>query len=189
MTDLPWPFRTPGRRVCQHLGNPTLDQLCLTSAVYLPVFPLKAPQTVPNPAVQVAQHCGRLAEPKIANPPSQIRCEGRDDVLEAAALIPSCECFHLRFQSCQCLRSDFPSFGALPPGKTEPEAAPLPGAVDATLTPVHLQLQAPRDEATDARQHAHPGSGTPHVDIAIIRVPTESVTSVLEFLVQLVQHH
>ena len=73
MTDLPRPFRTPGRRVCQRRGNPALDQLCLASAVPLPVFPLEAPQMVTNPAVQVAQHCGRLAEPKITNPPSQIR--------------------------------------------------------------------------------------------------------------------
>src|SRR5262249_28596097 len=115
--------------------------------------------------------------------------EGRDDVREAAALIPSCACFHLRFEPCQCRRSDFPSFGALPPGKAAPEETPLPGTVDGTLTPVHLQLQALRDEATDARQHACPGSGTPHVDIAIIRVPTEPVPAVLKFLVQLIQHH
>jgi hypothetical protein len=54
MTALPWPFRTPGRRVRQRLGHPTLAQLCLASAVHLPVFPLEAPQTVTNPAGQVA---------------------------------------------------------------------------------------------------------------------------------------
>src|SRR5712691_988719 len=108
---------------------------------------------------------------------------------EASALIPSCECFHPRFEPCQCLWSDFPSFGALPPGKAEPEETSLPGSVDSTLTPVHLQLQALRDEATDACQHTRPGSGTPHVDIAIIGVPTEPMASVLEFLVQLIQHH
>ena len=72
MTDLPWPLRTPGRRVRQRLGNPTLAQLCFASAVHLPVFPLEATQTVPHPAVQVAPHCGRLAEPKITHPPSQV---------------------------------------------------------------------------------------------------------------------
>src|SRR5262245_39422699 len=97
MTDLPRPLRTPGRRVRQRLGKPTLEQLCLASAVHLPVFPLEAAQTVTHPAVQVAQHCGRLAEPKLAKPPSQVRCKGRDDVLEAATLMPSCEGFHLRF--------------------------------------------------------------------------------------------
>src|SRR5215468_2753351 len=109
-------------------------------------------------------------------------------MLEASALIPSCECFHLRFEARQCLRSDFPSFGTLSSGKAEPEEAPLPGTVDGTLTPIHLQLQTPRDEATEARQHTHPGSDTPHVDIAIISVPTEPVTSVLEFLIQFVQY-
>src|SRR5262252_802090 len=102
-------------------------------------------------------------------------------MLEASALIPSCACFHLRFEASQCLRSDFPSFGTLSPGKAEPEEAPLPGTVDGTLPPMHLRLQMPRDEATDACQHTRPGSGTPHVDIAISGVPTEPVPSVLEF--------
>ena len=188
MTDLPRLLRTPGRRVRQRLGHPTLDQLCLASALHLPVFPLEAPQTVTNPAVQVAQHCGRLAEPKIATPPSQIRCEGCDDMLEAAALSPSCECFPLRLAASQCLRSDFPSFGTLSSGQAAPEEAPLPGTVDGTRTPIHLPLQAPRAEAPDACQHPRPGSGTPHVDIAITRVPTEPVPAVLEFLGPFVQH-
>jgi hypothetical protein len=188
MTDLPWPFRPPGRRVRQRLGNPPLDQLCLTAAVPLPVLPLEATETVTTPAVQVAQHCGRLAAPTIAKPSSQIRCEGRDDVLEAAALIPSWECFHPRFAPGQGLWSDFPSCGALSSRKATPAEAPLPGAVDGPLIPVHLQRQAPRDEATEARQPPRPGSGPPPVDSAIIRVPTKAVTAVLAFLVQLVHH-
>src|SRR5262249_40767471 len=98
MTDLPRPFGTPGRRVGQHRGNPALEQLCFTSAVYFPMFPLEAAQTVTNPTVQVAQHRGGLTERKIVTPPSQIRREGSDDVLEASALIPSCECFPPRFE-------------------------------------------------------------------------------------------
>src|SRR5262245_57520255 len=44
MTDLPRSFRTPSRRVGQCRGNPVLDQLCLASAIHLPVFPLEAAQ-------------------------------------------------------------------------------------------------------------------------------------------------
>src|SRR6266511_6464227 len=72
MTDLPRPFRTPGRRMGQRRGDPALDQLRLASAIYLPVLPLEAPQPVAHPAVQVTQHRWRLAKVKIANPPSQI---------------------------------------------------------------------------------------------------------------------
>src|SRR4029450_9562034 len=52
--NLPRPFGTPGRRMRQHRGNPALEQLCLASTVHFPVFPLEAPQTVTNPAVQIA---------------------------------------------------------------------------------------------------------------------------------------
>jgi len=86
MTDLPRPFRTPGRRVGQRRGDPALDQLRLASAIHLPVFPLEAAQTMTNPAVQVTQYRRRLAKVKIANPPSQIFREGRNDVLEACGL-------------------------------------------------------------------------------------------------------
>src|SRR5215470_20104246 len=133
MTDLPRPFRTPGRRVGQRRGDPALDQLGLTSAIHFPVFPLEATQTVTNPAVQVTQHRWRLAKGKIANLPSQIFCEGHDNVLEAAALIPSRECFHPRFEPGQRLGSNFPPFGELTPGEAEPKEAALPGVVDAAL--------------------------------------------------------
>jgi hypothetical protein len=72
MTDLPRPFRTPGRRVGELRVDAPLDQLRLTPAIDLPVFPLEAPQTMANPAIQVPQDCWRLAEAKVANPPSQI---------------------------------------------------------------------------------------------------------------------
>src|SRR5262245_50114626 len=53
MTDPPRPFRTPGRGVSELRVDAPLDQLRLASAVYLPVFPLEAPQTMTNPAIQV----------------------------------------------------------------------------------------------------------------------------------------
>ena len=73
MTDLPRPFRTPGRRMGQLRVDAALDQLRLAAVVYLPVLPLETPQPMTNPAVQVPQHRWRLAEAKVANPPSQIR--------------------------------------------------------------------------------------------------------------------
>ena len=110
-------------------------------------------------------------------------------MLEASALIPSREGFHPRFELGQRLWGNFPPFGELTPGEAEPWEAPLPGSVDAALTPVHLSFEALRDEATHARHHARPRSGTPHIDIAIIGVATEPVASRFKFLIQFVQHH
>jgi hypothetical protein len=72
MPDLPWPFRTPGRRMGERRVDATLDQLRLASAIYLPVFPLEASQAMANPTIEVPQDCWRLAEAKVVNPPSQI---------------------------------------------------------------------------------------------------------------------
>src|SRR5512138_584818 len=56
------------------------------------------------------------------------------------------------------------------------------------LARVHLEAQAPLDETRDACHHALAGALTTHVDIAIVGVAHEAVTSVLELAIELVEH-
>jgi hypothetical protein len=58
--------------VSQLRVDPALDQGRLASPIDLPLFPLQAPETVAHPAVQVSQHRWRLAEAKVAHPPSEV---------------------------------------------------------------------------------------------------------------------
>lgn len=188
MTDLPRPLCPPGRRMGQFRVDAALDQLRLAFVVYLPVLPLETPQPMTHPAVQVPQYRWRLAETKGAHPPAPIRCEGRHDVPEAAAWVPSREGFPPRCEPGQGLWDNFPSCGELAPCDTTPQDTPVPGAIDGALLPVPLALEALRDNATDTRHHPRPGAGAAHRDIALIGVATEPMASRFTFLIPFVSH-
>jgi hypothetical protein len=53
---------------------------------------------------------------------------------------------------------------------------------------VDLETKLSRDESADALHHSLSRCFAAHVDVAIVRVSTEAVTSTLQLLVQLVEH-
>jgi hypothetical protein len=65
---------------------------------------------------------------------------------------------------------------------------PFMGLAYAALSRIDLQLQALLNEALQARHHTLPGSVAPYVDVAIIRVPHETMTSLAESLIELIEH-
>jgi hypothetical protein len=108
---------------------------------------------------------------------------------EASTLVPFCQLFDPSCEPGERLRSNLPSAGRFPPGATKPQEGSVLGSVDGALIPIHLELEALHDEASDPRHHPHPGSSTAHIDVAVIAVATEPEASGFKFLVQFIQHY
>lgn len=62
------------------------------------------------------------------------------------------------------------------------------GAGDRRLGLVHLQAQAPFDELGQAGHHPQPRPFAAHVDVSIVGVADEPVTTPVKLLIKLVQH-
>jgi hypothetical protein len=103
-------------------------------------------------------------------------------------LVSPRECFHACFEPGQGFWSNFPSLGTLSASKTKTEETPVPRAVDGTFAPVYRQLEALGNEAADTRENPCPGSGTAHIDSAIVGVAAKPVPACLKFLLQFIQN-
>src|SRR3712207_1395628 len=141
----PRPFRTQRRGVRQRRINPALDEFRLASAVHLPLFPLKATQTMANPAVQGSQPLRRLAKAKIAYPPPEVRIQGGDELLQTSPLVTSRPRFDSRFEPCQGFGSNLAPVGGSTPGKAEPQKTAVVRVVHGALARLHLQLETSGD--------------------------------------------
>src|SRR3954454_14767075 len=65
-------------------------------------------------------------------------------------------------------------------------ALPRPG--HGTLLRVDLKLEAPFDEASEARHHPNPGLLAADIDVAVVRIAHKSMPTALKLAIQFVQH-
>src|SRR5205823_395021 len=70
----------------------------------------------------------------------------------------------------------------------EAEERPVPRSGDGTLLRVDLQLEAPFNEAGQARHDPSAGLFAADVDVTVIRVSHEPVAATLKLAIQFIQH-
>src|SRR5690606_41050431 len=72
--------------------------------------------------------------------------------------------------------------------EAEPQELPLHWPCHRALLAVDLELQPPIDERRNTRHHPLPRPFAAHVDIAIVSVAHEAMTTAFQLSVELVQH-
>lgn len=141
VTDTPRPFRTPSSAMSEFRLDTQPDKLCLAPTVHLPLLPLHTAQAMANPAVEITQHRGGLAEPEVAQPSRQIDLEPIHSLIQADAPVAPRQPAYSRLEPPQRFRSDPASIGRSARREAEPqELAPL-GNIDRALGIIDLELQ------------------------------------------------
>src|SRR6202790_4265741 len=171
----------------QDPADATTSQLCVTGASALPLLPGDGAQPPPDPLVKCAQHRGGLAEAEVAAPSDEIARQLLGDLREALPARAPRQLPHFRLKAGDGLRRD-PAPGLLSACKAEAQelADTRPG--DRALPLFAPQLETLGQEVLDALHHPLARPLAAHIDVAVIGIAHEAMATLLEFLVQYVQH-
>jgi hypothetical protein len=151
------------------------------------MFPGDGSQPPPSPLFKLAQRRRSFAEAKVAEPSSEIDGQLFDNLCKTSAPGAPCELPHSR------LEPDYRLWCKAPPRvwpTREAEAQEFPSLRfgDRALRLVDFELEARGEETLNACHHSFACSLTAYIDVAIVGVTHETMTALLQFLVQDVKH-
>ena len=171
-------MRAPGRLCCQVLTDAPFAKLAEPCPSALPLLPHHRPQSAAYPRFKVVQHRRRLTVAEVSEPSSQISRDLLDHLLQADAagspgLLPN-----PLLEASDGLGGDPPprfSFAR----EAESKKLPLPRSGYGALRLIYLELETMHDEARNALHHSLSRSFAAHVDVAIVGITHEAVTTPL----------
>src|ERR1700761_1739107 len=172
---------TAGGSSRQVLAYPTFGQFRESTPASRPMAQHDAAQSSPDPFVQRPKHAGRLAEPEVAPPATQVLAQRQYDLTQALSLVPVGEFPHLGFEAFDSLGRDTP-FGLLSAGEAEGEELAVLRAGHRAFRLVDLELESAGNELADAFHHPLAGTFGANIDVAIIRVSHELGPALLKLL-------
>src|ERR1700682_870374 len=140
-----------------------------------------------DPASESDQHLGRFAEAEIAAPATHILSQLFHCRLYADALGPSCGLSDSLLEPLQRFRRDR-ALDVWTSREAEPEELPFLRSCDRTLRLIYLKLELLCDEARDALHHPLTRAFAANVDITVVRITYKTVSPVLQFAVEFVEH-
>src|SRR5467141_3460746 len=172
-------------RTGRPFGDLEPPELAIALTARLPLDPDDATQTPSDPAIQRWQ-LAPLAEAEVPGPTPHKRVQVGDHLLQADAPMPPRQFANPVFEPGHGLVGNAPPECRIILDR-EAEERPVPRSGDGTLLGVDLQLEAPFDEAGQARHDPPAGLFAADVDVTVIRVPHEPVAATLKLAIQFIQ--
>src|ERR1700693_1852684 len=149
--------------------------------------PEGSPQSQADPASESNQFLGRLAKAEIAAPSPHIRGQLFHCRLDADALGPSRDVPDSLLEPVQRFRRNR-ALDVRTSRKAEPEELPFLRSCHRTLGLIYLELELLCDEALNALHHPLTRAFAANVDITVVRITYKTVSPVLQFAVEFVEH-
>src|ERR1700730_8281711 len=163
------------------------SQLGKASGSTLPLLPGDGAQPPPEPLIKFTQHRRGLADAEVAAPPDEVDGQLLDDLREAPSARAPRQLPNSRLEAGDHLRRNAPSRQRLACKAEAQELADV-RLCNRALCLDDLQPEALRKEPFDSGHHPLARTLTAHVDVAVVGVAHEAVTTLLQFLVQHIQH-
>ena len=142
---------------------------------------------MPCPLIQPLQHRGRLAEAEVAFPATQIAGQLLRHCFQTDTPRPSRKLPHLLLETQQGLGGDAPLWFFCV-GDAEAEELAFRWPRHRALGFVDLELEPSRNEARDAPLHPLSCPLAANIDVAVVRIPHETVLAPLQLSVKFVEH-
>src|ERR1700731_1883963 len=150
----------------------------------MPPYPEALPNVPSNPTLQPEDRLPHFGQSEVSPPASCIRSPAVAQFFTGATLVAPPHLPYSRFESLHALRrySDPPI-----PVQSKAQKLAFPDPPRSALSGIHLQPQMPLDPFLYRSQRPFRRCLTAYVDIAVIRIPAESVPSPLQFLIERIQ--
>jgi len=177
-----------GTQSCPFFGYSQSDKFTESCRASFPALPQHLSQSASQPFVQSLVYTRGFCQAVICHPADQVTIELLQDVFQLArtrALGQSTDLVHKTFQ--RAFR--YPNVG-LPflLIETEPQKFTFRGFLHFAFLRVDFQLQLLLQVLLHTLQHPFPRSVCLHVDVTLIRLAYKLVPSLLQFLIQIIQH-
>src|SRR5579863_3859223 len=153
----------------------------------LPEFPLVAAQASSYPLVELLKHRGGMGAPEVGHPTVGVAPQFAEHALKADASIALGDTSHRLCETLLALGRDREADLSLALSERVAQELTPKRTIHRALLAVDLQLQPHFQEACHGGHRPLPRSLAPDVDVAVVGVPTETVASALQLLVQIVQ--
>lgn len=146
----------------------------------------RATEPSTNPAVQVHEHRGGLGYSKVGQPAPKTSAQFLDHALQGDASRAAGDLFDPGLNVLHSLRGE-PDFLKFPSREANAEESPFLGSGYGALFPVDAQSQAFGQEPFHRVRNSMPRPFRLHIDIAVVGIAAELMSSTLQFFVQLIQ--
>ena len=179
------PRATIARRYAESRAvQPKPPEPSLPPSPVVPSQPEAFPDMPADPSLNVAERLPCLGQSEVPPPAAYISPPAVSQLFTATTLVAAPHLPHLRFECLQALRRYSDPLLAI---QSKAQKLAFPNPPRSALGGIHLQSQMLLDPALYRGQRPLRRRLTAYVDIAVIRIPAETVPSSLQFLVERIQ--